>query len=176
MITLLVAAGLVGGGIYFLRKKEAEVPEKKTPETPETPETPPVEKKPNMVSNPVVFETNNVYGFAERRVELEAGKVYCFTAEGHSNKSANDIDQHLVCFIFKDDWSEAANVIIEELHDTVRSVLFTPQTTGEYVIHSYPLNPDIPTGEMHELAAKGVLGEVTILQYKVEEGDTFTGF
>lgn len=110
----------------------------------------------NLIANPFVNQSSNVYGFAHRYVQVEAGKTYTLSVNGNAANALNG--KSLRVFIYKADWTWERALEITEEFNTTKSVTFTSDETTELIISSYYFEYTEPR-----------TGSVTVNWYKFEK-------
>ena len=88
----------------------------------------------NLVSDPIINETSNSYGFGLREVNIVKGKTYTLITCGH----VDDGEGVLEIDLYKSDWSYVPGKHIHKSkQDTIISTTFTSTYTGTIYINSY---------------------------------------
>lgn len=127
------------------------------------------EQAKNLIPDSLIYMTTNVYGFANRYVNLTAGKHYTLFANGH----VDDGDGNLVVFIYNSSWSQNSNCSTNSKTDTTIAMGFTPNATGQYIISAYSyLSHGTHGGNVTLNWYKLVEGSYTDMQWSPSESDS----
>jgi len=117
----------------------------------------------NLISDSIINQSSNLYGFGYRTVQVEAGNTYTFSASGNAANALNG--KTLRIFIYKEDWSWANVIIISESVDTIKSITFSVTETVLLHVQSYYSDDSQPR-----------TGSVYTGWYKLEEGSEATNW
>lgn len=110
----------------------------------------------NLVNDSLIHQTAATYGFAGRKVSLEANKTYTLFANGH----VDDGNGEFRVFIYNSNWSKNSSVGTKSKTNTTIRCTIKPTTSESYTITSYSY-----------LTQGTVGGNVTLNWYKLVEGD-----
>lgn len=127
------------------------------------------ERAKNLISDSLIHMTSNVYGFANKYLNLTAGKHYTLFANGH----VDDGNGYLRVYIYNSSWSQSNNAGTQSKTDTTIAMGFTPNTTGQYMISAYSyLSQGTPGGNVTLNWYKLVEGSYTDMQWSPSESDS----
>lgn len=97
-----------------------------------------------------VNQSSNAYGFAKKELYLIAGRTYTISAYGYIDAAAQSEGKTLAIFVWKDGWGESKNMEITKTSYELKTMEFTPQTTGVYHIDAYMYDSTRPsTGSVY---------------------------
>lgn len=89
----------------------------------------------NLVPNSKINESSNVYGFATRQVNLEAGKSYWFGAR--AKKTGGTAGKSTRVYLVKQGWSEYTTLDFSKTEYEVKWIKHVPKASGMFDIRSY---------------------------------------
>lgn len=115
----------------------------------------------NLVPNSLIARSSSLYGFAERLFNVEAGTTYTLTVSGRCKDVSSG--KLLRVYVYYNNNNSSSFVEITSSVDDIKSVQFTPNSTGQARIFSYYF----PNTEPRE-------GVVVVNWYKVEVGERST--
>ena len=105
-----------------------------------------------------VNQTSSAYGFARKDLYLIAGRTYKISAYGYIDAAAQSEGKTLTIYVYKDNWGELKSMKITKTSYELKTMEFTPQTTGVYHLEAYMYDDTRPSA-----------GSVYLSWYKVED-------
>lgn len=105
-----------------------------------------------------VNQTSSAYGFAIKDLYLIAGRTYTISAYGYIDAAAQSEGKTLAIYAYRDDWGESRDMKITKTSYELKTMEFTPQTTGVYHLAAYMHDDTRPSA-----------GSVHLSWYKVED-------
>ena len=115
----------------------------------------------NIINDSLINQSSNLYGFAERFVNMIAGHTYTFSANGNNFSAQNG--KTLKVFIYNLDFAFERSVVINSGSDETKSVTFVCPDSGYYTIKSFYFDETEPR-----------YGTVKLNWYKLEFGNVAT--
>lgn len=97
-----------------------------------------------------VNQSSSAYGFAQKSLYLTAGRTYIISAYGYIDAAAQREGKTLAIFVWKDGWRESKSMEITKTSYELKTMEFTPQTTGVYHLTAYMYDSTRPsTGSVY---------------------------
>lgn len=105
-----------------------------------------------------VNQSSSAYGFAKKDMYLIAGQSYTISAYGYIDAAAQSEGKTLAIYVYNDAWSESKSMEITKTSYEMKTMEFTPQTTGVYHLEAYMYDDTRPSA-----------GSVYLSWFKIED-------